>query len=203
MAGAGGVGGSGGAQGAQGHQGAQGGGGGGSGSPVVRKFAFAFNTANILTGASLYTPTIGDVLLDAWVLIDTAWNGTTPRGDVGLFLPDADGFFHVLDPTMVILMDDPGDTVSNGLFQSAGATTISAAMTVVNMAQYMLEVNGAGPGFKLASDPAGIGPSIWPGRFATTDPIKVVVSQDGTPTGADPGSTQGSATLYLITATPV
>src|SRR5690348_16524195 len=70
-----------------------GGGGGGAGSPVVRAFPFAYNTAGILTGHAVYTPAIGDVLLDAWIVITTAWNGTTPLADIGTFVGANGGLF--------------------------------------------------------------------------------------------------------------
>jgi hypothetical protein len=41
------------------------------------------------------------------------------------------------------------------------------------------------------------------GFVATADPLKLVVSQDATIGGADPGSTQGEVLLYLVIATPV
>jgi hypothetical protein len=68
-----------------------GGGGGGAGAPVVHKFAFAYDTASLHTGATAYTPAAGDVLLDAWIEIDTAWDGTTPLGDFGAFAGGATG----------------------------------------------------------------------------------------------------------------
>lgn len=43
---------------------------------------------------------------------------------------------------------------------------------------------------------------LLPGKFTAADAIKVVVSQNGSSTGADPGATQGAAVLYLVTATP-
>jgi hypothetical protein len=158
----------------------------GAGSPVVRAFPFAYNTPSLLTGHAVYTPTIGDVLLDAWVEVRTAWNGTTPLCDFGRFAGGRgwnayDGFHGVR------AMDQADD--SNGLVG--------------------MSVNG-GPGdgrsllAAVNADPSG----TWgtdrnlPASFITADPIKVVVSQDGTDAGADPGSTQGAAVLYLITATP-
>jgi hypothetical protein len=44
---------------------------------------------------------------------------------------------------------------------------------------------------------------VVPLRFASSSPLKVVVSQDGTDTGADPGSTQGAAKLYVLTSGPL
>ena len=43
---------------------------------------------------------------------------------------------------------------------------------------------------------------ILPFKWISNVDFQVWVSQDGTPGGADPDSTQGSAILYLVTATP-
>src|ERR1019366_5761168 len=51
----------------------------------IKVFPFAYNTPNILTGAALYTPVVGELLFDVWMEIDKAWDGATPFGDVGPF----------------------------------------------------------------------------------------------------------------------
>lgn len=154
-----------------------------AGASIVRKFPFAFDTPNLLTGAALYTPTAGDILLNAWIQIDTVWNGTTPKGDIGTFTGDVEF------------------TGGGGLFGSLDGGPL--AMTLADVSEY-------DPGY-LSPDPDGTrnpglvqGVSrIAPGKIMTADPIKVCVSQDGTNIGADPGSSQGSAVLYLVTATPI
>lgn len=76
------------------------------------------------------------------------------------------------------------------------------ALTLV---QDIVIVNaGSPPGLLSVRDPftLGGGQRNVPARFANTDPIEVVVSQDGSIGGADPGSTVGAAILYLVTATP-
>ena len=70
---------------------------GGAGQPgdvTLRHFPFAYNTPSLDTGAALYIPTVGDLLLQAWISVGTAWNGTTPKGVVGLFTSG----FGQLDP---------------------------------------------------------------------------------------------------------
>lgn len=152
-----------------------------AGAPVVRAFPFAFDSPNILTGHAVYTPTVGDILLDAWIEIDTAWNGTTPLGDFGEFVGTAQGLF----------------AGGNG---PTGLTTMSGPDTNLVGVGYLAGNNGESLAALSAAGSAGF--RVAPGKFTTVDPIKVVVSQDGTNTGADPGSTQGSAVLYLVTATP-
>lgn len=158
-----------------------------AGVSIVRAFPFAFDTPNILTGASLYTPTVGDILLDAWIQVDTAWGGggSVVLGDIGTFVDSEIGFWQ------------------------NGALGMAIDMTRVDM-----EAAGAGyvswPQFgnlnaplsasNLFSNNAG---RNVPGRFTATNPIKICVSYTGRTDGADPGSTQGAGVLYLVTATPV
>lgn len=152
-----------------------------AGVPVVRAFPFDFDTPNILTGAALYTPTVGDLLLDAWIEVVEEWNGTTPKGDVGTF-----------------------DGTTTGWFQSAGGATALTGMTGEDMPLSGDGYVAGNTGTTLAvlSEPGTASFRVAPGKFTTVDPVKVVVSQDGLSGGANPGATQGSAILYLITCTP-
>lgn len=96
-------------------------GGAGAGTPVVRKFPFAFDTPDLLTGAPLYTPTIGDILLDGWVEIGTAWNGTTPKGDFGEFAGSVHYGLYLETSNVSIDMshaDDDADSPSYGYLLS-------------------------------------------------------------------------------------
>lgn len=144
------------------------------GVPIVRKFPFAFNTPGILTGATIYTPTIGDVVIDAWFSIVLNWDGTNPYGDFGSFLGGGIGIFGA--DNAPINMTQADDSTGYG--------------------------TGWLPSHHINSLP-GAGSQGSPGTITTIDPIKVCVSQNGQPGGADPGSTQGTAVLYLVTATPV
>jgi len=201
--------GSGGAQGSQGNQGntgAQGpAGSGASGAAIVRKFPFAFNTPNILTGHAVYTPTIGDVFLDAWFEIDTAWDGTTPQGDLSQFLGGKNaGIYSGAGGGTPIDMTVANADATAGLGLAiliANQTLHLATVDDLNNGRLDYAVSGASVGWA----PLGVtnGSSYLPAKFTAAAPIKVVVSQDGTNTGADPGSTQGAAVLYLVTATPV
>lgn len=75
------------------------GGGGGSqpGVAIVRKFPFAYNTPNILTGHAVYTPTVGDALLAAFIDVTTPFDGDSgAKATIGAFSPptiDARGLF--------------------------------------------------------------------------------------------------------------
>lgn len=138
--------------------GGTGGGGGGAGGLIVRKFAFAHNDAGLDTGEALYTPTVGDILYNAWLSITTAWNGTTPKGDVGLFTAGFTGLFTSAAGLVYDMTNVDNLTLTGIPFSlSAANVTLIAA--------------GAPPSGDRAS-----------GAFLTTDPVCVVVSQDGTPT---------------------
>jgi len=58
--------------------------GGNTGSGLLKVIPFGYDTPGISTGAPLYTPTAGELLLDGWIQVLTPWNGTTPLGDMGL-----------------------------------------------------------------------------------------------------------------------
>lgn len=162
--------------------------GGGSGS-VVRKFPFSFNTPNLEIGAPLYTPTVGDILLDAWIEIIVPWNGTTPQGDVGTFIvTPGGGFFSfrntapfAVDMTIADFDGTSGVLMSGVQNSGGGLNTIASLMSVSLSAQLR----------------------VVPAKFIAPNPIKICVSQTGLNDGSDPGATQGAASLYLVTATPV
>ncbi len=170
-----------------------------AGVPIVRKFSFAYNTANILTGATVYTPTVGDILMDAWIQIDTAWNGVgdspdgAPLVDVGMFSTQESGWFgYGVGPVYAGVADnaiyafpDPG-TLLTQVGSGAPPSLLSLSLD-----------------FQMHSIPVPTMRRELPAKFLTADPIKVCVSQDGTNTGADPGASQGAGVLYLVVVTPV
>ena len=163
-----------------------------AGTSIVRAFPFAFNSPGILTGHTVYTPTVGDILLDAWIEIDTAWNGTTPKGDFGDFPAVKYGWFsgfsydgNPIDMTKVDTLNSDSTILAQNTNAGDGIPVTLSAMNVT-----------------YAASVTTVGTRLVPGKFTTADPIKVCVSQDGTNTGANPGSTQGAAVLYLVTATP-
>lgn len=155
------------------------------GTPIIRKFPFAFDTPGLLTGHTVYTPRVGDVLLDAWIEVDTAWDGTTPLCDIGTFVGGPDGVLGSIGAATIWPLDQltwgPNASWGHGI-----SAPVHNGFDSVSQAQLQT-------------------PNIMavPATIAVANPIKVVVSQDGTNTGGDPGSAQGSAVLYLVTATPL
>lgn len=179
----------------------------GAGSPIVRKFPFAFDTPDLNTGAIIYTPTPGDVILDAWVDVDEAWDGTTPFGDVGTFVGYDAGYFagfggglFPIDMTQAGgVFPGLGLRVQNNL---ADAALVGAIVDILVAVQY----DPDNPGNLIISPSltslAGI-TQYWPAEIPDATPIRVCVSQTGRAGGDDPGSTQGAGAVYLVTATPV
>lgn len=166
------------------------GGGGGGSQPgaarVLGPFPVAFDDAGLAAGIAFYTPTIGDVLVDAWVEIRTAWDGTTPLLDIGPFTGSGSnkhGLFWVANTALDATQADGSITQApNYLSIQGGGATVS------DLVQAQL---AATEGYRLT-----------PASFLGAAPLKVVVSQDGKAGGADPGATQGEAALYLMVATP-
>lgn len=138
-------------------------GGSALGSPVIHAIPFAFDTPNLDTGAPLYTPTPGDVLLDVWMIIieefDNATEFANTYGDIGFFLAAQTGFYYdllnnglgvILDPASGILL-----TAADGSVAMLGAT---------------------------------VGAELLPAIFGTDDLICVVVSNDGVPNPGAPAA---------------
>lgn len=178
------------------------------GVPVIRKFPFAFDTPNLLTGAALYTPTVGDVLLDAWLQIDEAWDGTTPLADIGTFQTSNAGWFAQAFGAPDMTSADYDIQTSDGLllgYNFGGAAFAQGAGLLAAASGPLKILSNGDPGnFAVTKNvPAAEVQRLVPAKFTAPHPIKVCVSQDGTITGDDPGSTQGAAILYLVTATPV
>jgi len=152
------------------------------GHPILRALHFTYATANLDTGAPLYVPTPGDFLLDAWISVDTAFDGTTPLGD--LLIQGFAGFIATINTALSIHVFQDMKTAwivgpTGTMFDSDENNDIAALSSYLLALQYV------------------------PSKFATNAPVCMVVSKDGTPTGGDPGSTVGAGTLYLVTATPI
>lgn len=153
------------------------------GLPTVRAFGFAFNSPNILTGHTLYVPTIGDIILACWVRIVTAWDGTTPRLDVGTGVGVTTGMFNnTAGGAPVANLADNELIVGTGIASQNNGATASSTITSA----------------QLEVQPRGI-----PAIVTAANPLKVWVSQNGQNNGADPASTQGAGVVYVVTATPV
>lgn len=175
-----------------------------AGLPIVRKFPFAYNTASIATGASLYTPSVGDILLDAWVEIDTAWNGTTPLGDLAITALFNSGIYEFivgsqLDMTKADADVGMGFPTGRNLGSLAAVQTLSNATTTTSA---LFTVPALGSDVEWIADAVSSGSRFLPFKFSSTNPVQFWVTQNGLNNGSATGATQGSAVLYLVTATP-
>jgi hypothetical protein len=142
--------------------------------------AIAYNSTNISSsGFTLYTPVVGDILMDAYVEITTAWNGTTPTADVGTGVGVNIGLFGNIDAAFSVATA----TNENG---GTGTRTSGAAS-----GPYSLQVRAGNAGF-------GSGFAT----FTATNPLLIWVTQDGLQGGASPGASAGAGTVYLVVATP-
>lgn len=163
-------------------------GGGGGGDTTIQAAihqatTINFDDANILTGIDVYDVEEGDIVLDIWVEILTNWDGTTPFMDVGTFDETSVGFFAGSSPGSIDATNE--DSTTNGYrWRSWGVPPHGADLAANNNAY-------------LAAD--GNQSRVAP--FTITDgghPIQVIVTQDGTSGGADPGSTQGQAIVHVL-----
>lgn len=167
------------------------------GAPVIRAFPFAFDDPGLTDGVEVYTPAIGDLLIDAWVEVDTAWNGTTPTFDVGSLAANY-GWFQTLSNVGVSLAQASNfDTFGSGDSQLKGQSGASASAGAGAALSWEWMRRTLGFDATLATIQ-----SMKPAVFVTADPVKIVVSQTGAAGGADPGATQGAGVLYLVTVTP-
>src|ERR1700674_2452447 len=95
------------------------------GAAIVRKFPFAFNDAGLAAGKTIYVPTVNDVLLDAWVQVDTAWDGATPRCDIGTFSGSTAGLYGQLISLPLSLNGQDVLIVGTGVAVGAAGPSLS------------------------------------------------------------------------------
>ena len=157
---------------------------GGATPQHVRSYAFTYTTAGLATGVTIYTPTVGEVIYDIGVCITTAFDGTTPKLDVGTFTGN-DGLFKtvagaVLDGTKLY-----------------AAVTSNAGLTVPNAAQWLQAATG--------SAGAAAGAAYVSAHMIVTvaNPIKLVASQSGAKGGTAINSTVGAGTVYVLLGQPL
>lgn len=146
------------------------------GASIVRgPFEIAFDDAGLNDGIEFFTPTVGDILLDAWIEIDTAWDQTA-KGQIGTF--DGSTFGIIYELADVTIADTDQHGYGAGLLMNENSPAASS--------------NDASAVYRIV-----------PGKFIAATPLKVCVSADGAAGGADPGASEGVARVYIITSTPV
>ena len=157
------------------------------GASAVLSCPFLFSDAAIAAGDPLeiWTPPAGIILTDVHVSFLVAFDGTTPKADVGFFSSEDTGLFDQiagapLDAT--IAASDNFDGGDSGLLTtpsqaSGGSLAVASAKADANLL------------------PAYCSP------FAPGAPLSILVSTDGTTTGGPTGSSQGIGLVLLSIAT--
>jgi hypothetical protein len=143
--------------------------GGGSQPVKIVRIPFVFNTTNlVLTGISLYAPSVGDILdiNESYVSVRQAWDGSTPS----LTFYSGVNTNGIGAPNIIDLTSDDASSAIDGNGDVVGAYGNIALVQ--------------GGSFPEA-----------PWRFTTTNPFGMFVS-DGT--GGDPGSSQGIGEIILV-----
>jgi hypothetical protein len=148
-------------------------------------FPFTHSTAGVTAGVPIYTPNVGDVILDIGIQLPVAFNGTTPMCDVGTFNGGSAGLFDGLAGAAVNLADADAAVTDNAGLSSATTTTWLAAA--------------------IGSAGAAGGASYLPAALYVTvaNPLLLVVSQSGMKGGTATGATAGTGAVYVITSSPV
>lgn len=150
----------------------------------------------------MFTPAAGDILLDAWLEVDTNWDGTTPSFDIGNFDTSAKyGFFNGLLGAPLSMAPGADAPILAGFISGQQLRSLSQASAVSSSNGILAAFGLASPYLLQVENGPGAISGILPAK-CTGVPIQIVVTQNGLADGADPGSTQGAAILYLVTATP-
>ena len=139
----------------------------GVGYHFSQSFTFADDT-ELAAGVPILTLNDGDLIAALWCQVDTAFNGTTPKGDVGTFSTAAHGLFDeigsaVLDMTTA----DTVPTDNTGLQLPTAAKCLE-----ITKGPLLVTVNGA--------------------------VLYFVVSEDGSKGGTATGATAGACTIHAV-----
>jgi hypothetical protein len=158
---------------------------------VLGPFPFAFDDVGLNDGIAFYTPTVGDILLDAWIEVTEAFDGTTPLADIGAVNGETGGLFAGdWGPIEVGQQDDLINLNYLGRYQIQDASShVVGALSAQN--SYYDPNNEVETYIR-----------VTPGKFVNADPLKIVVSQDGSKGGTAVGGTAGAGAVYLVVATP-
>ena len=149
-------------------------------SPMaVRAFPFTYQTAGLSTGYTLWTPAVGDFIYDIGIVITTAFNGTTPKLDVGTF-SGTTGLFKQLAGNPVDGTKLYANVTNNtGLQSSNSGLWLSTAIISVGTA-----------GTAAIHDPQVL--------VTAASAISLVASQDGTKGGTAITSSAGVGTVFVV-----
>ena len=171
-------------------------GGGSQPGALVRKgpFTVAHNAAGLTTGVPIYTPAVGEWLMNGVIIPTTGFDGITPLADLG---PGSGGRglfnYQIGSPIPVDASAESSDFGNLSMLSVpdlAGAGALSMALDGVTVTGSTLGLSASPITGELLL------PSV-PSPFVSTDPVTVWVTQDGLAGSAAPGSTVGSLDIYL------
>lgn len=120
------------------------------GSPKFRKFPFDFTTPS--DGVDLWTPEVGEMIVDAWLITLENWDGINPSFDFGQFIGQQIG--------LICWNKNPLSNLGFGALTGDGTVVATS-----------LDQN---TDFSLAAGDNS------PLIFTRSSPVKLVLSQDGT-----------------------
>lgn len=152
----------------------------------IGPFTVQHNTASLNAGVTIdtYTPVVGDFLCDIRLVIgaagNDAFNGTTPKGDVG-YSAEVNGFYARFNGA--VSLSSAEGNLGDGHVSAPDSSNSSLV------------------GSWLASAGGLANSSPLPWIFLDTTPLKVWVSQDGNAGGAAVGGTEGILKVFLQIAT--
>lgn len=153
---------------------------------VLRSETLTFDTPSFNDGVA-FTETlpVGALILDAWIFVPTAFDGTTPSADIGLF-------------------QGAGYTATHGIWVTPGTGPID--LSVVDSLQLAdgtlspLQGGSSGPLSQLLQNDGDFG--YLPCRVTNAGPLYVVASQDAVKGGAALDSTQGALIACVLVDIP-
>lgn len=162
-----------------------------AGASTVYAYEFTHATPGLNTGVAVWTPAVGDVLVDAWLVIVEEFDGGDPGAcaDIGTFVNSNTGI-------LAAWLEEPLNIAGGIDVPVGGDGLIGASNNGRSISAAVLQWSFS----RVESNPRSY---HWQMTATSTDPLKLVVSVDGT-IGGDPiQSTQGECYLYLEVATPV
>lgn len=154
-------------------------------SPVyIKHYSFDYTTSGLAAGVTVHTPAVGDLILDIGVVITTAFNGTTPKLDIGTFNGGNVGLFGEVGGAAV-----DGTKLYADVTDNAG---LGIANSHLWLSSAVIAANSAG----IASLPS------WQLYCSAANPILLVASQNGQKGGTAITSTAGAATVVIAAVSP-
>lgn len=163
------------------------------GVPHVRAFNVNFDDEDLVAGRELFNPHAGDLILDVWYELLVAWDQSA-KFDVGTFDGVPFGIFET-DTGDACELDWP-DTPVSPLSCVRGAAinhTRSTDAVAASVTHWIRDATDVGPGGGQVLRRNGM-----PGRFISTDPVKVCISTTGLTSGDEPGATAGQLIVYFL-----